>query len=118
MLLLVPAKPFSYVQSEVILRCGLSPYQSALYGLVKAALRAERDKAKGADKGAASRGVKGVNNTIMELRNICNHPMLRWVNQVHAQRESSSLPCVQGPVRCGCGCRIGCGSCSAWRAQQ
>lgn len=87
------------IQSEVILRCGLSAYQSALYGLVKAALKAERDKAKGADKGAASRGVKGVNNTVMELRNICNHPMLRWVNKVHPRSESSSLPCLHGLVR-------------------
>lgn len=64
------------VQSEVILRCGLSPYQSALYDIVKAALRAERVKAPGA-AAAAARGVKGVNNTVMELRCICNHPMLR-----------------------------------------
>jgi SNF2 family DNA or RNA helicase len=67
-------------QSEVILRCGLSPYQSALYDIVKAALRAERDKAK-VDKGpgalTAAKGVKGINNTVMELRCICNHPMLR-----------------------------------------
>lgn len=66
------------MKSEVILRCGLSPYQLALYDTVKAALRAERAKGKG-DKGsvAAFKGVKGVNNTMMELRNICNHPMLR-----------------------------------------
>ena len=71
------------VQSEVILHCGLSPYQSALYDIVKAALRAERTKAKD-EKGpgavAAARGVKGVNNTVMELRCICNHPMLRSVS--------------------------------------
>lgn len=69
------------LQSEVILRCGLSPYQSALYDTVKAALRAERAKDKqgqGPGAVAAARGVKGVNNTVMELRNICNHPMLRW----------------------------------------
>lgn len=69
------------MQSEVILRCGLSPYQLALYDTVKAALRAERAKGKGdkGDKGSAAafKGVKGVNNTMMELRNICNHPMLR-----------------------------------------
>lgn len=90
-----------HTQSEVILRCGLSPYQSALYGIVSAALRAERDKAKaekaaagggGGGGGAGARGlgnggggagggggVRGVNNTVMELRCICNHPTLRWV---------------------------------------
>lgn len=100
MLLVPAAQTLSSMQSEVILRCGLSPYQSALYGLVKAALRAERDKVKGADKGAAaSRGVKGVNNTVMELRNICNHPMLRWVDRAPPRPESSSLPCLYGPAR-------------------
>jgi hypothetical protein len=94
------------LQSEVILRCGLSPYQSALYDIVKAALRAERDKAKGADKGAAaaSRGVKGVNNTVMELRNICNHPMLRWVATNWSRRlpEQSVLSLLAGSGRVGC----------------
>jgi hypothetical protein len=55
----------------------LSPYQSALYDIVKCALHAERDKDKKAGAVAASRGVRGVNNTVMELRCICNHPMLR-----------------------------------------
>lgn len=79
------------------MRCGLGPYQSALYDIVKAALRAERDKAK-ADKGpgalaAATKGVKGINNTVMELRCICNHPMLRYGP---AQRSSSSSACMPG----------------------
>ncbi|WIA16563.1 hypothetical protein OEZ85_013234 [Tetradesmus obliquus] len=55
-------------KSEVVLRCRLGPYQSALYDLVKSKLRAEDGE------GA---GVKGINNTVMELRNICNHPLLR-----------------------------------------
>jgi hypothetical protein len=55
----------------------LSPYQSALYDIVNCALHAERDKDKKAGAVAASRGVRGVNNTVMELRCICNHPMLR-----------------------------------------
>jgi SNF2 family DNA or RNA helicase len=64
------------LQSEVVLRCRLGPYQSALYDLVKSKLREE--------DGAAA-GVKGINNTVMELRNICNHPMLRCeMSQVKA----------------------------------
>jgi hypothetical protein len=58
------------LQSEVVLRCRLGPYQSALYDLVKSKLREEE---------GGSAGVKGINNTVMELRNICNHPTLRCV---------------------------------------
>jgi hypothetical protein len=82
-----------FLQSEVILHCGLSPYQSALYDIVKAALRAERDKAK-AVKGpgalAAAKGVKGINNTVMELRCICNHPMLRYRHAAAAAATAKS----------------------------
>jgi hypothetical protein len=56
------------LQSEVVLRCRLGPYQSVLYDLVKSKLREED---------GSSAGVKGINNTVMELRNICNHPVLR-----------------------------------------
>ncbi|KAF6263561.1 SNF2 family N-terminal domain-containing protein [Scenedesmus sp. NREL 46B-D3] len=55
-------------KSEVVLRCRLGPYQSALYDLVKSKLREE--------EGGGAGGVKGINNTVMELRNICNHPLL------------------------------------------
>lgn len=41
-----------------------SPYQQALFGLM------ERD---------VEGGVRGVNNAVMELRTICNHPLIRWV---------------------------------------
>jgi len=87
-------------QSEVILRCGLSPYQSALYYIVKAALRAERVKAPGAAAAAAAtRGVKGVNNTVMELRCICNHPMLRCVAVSVTAVLLSELPTTCPAVR-------------------
>eukprot|EP00775_Hariotina_reticulata_P012417 gene12417-12553_t len=72
---------------EVVLRCPLGAYQSALYDMVRRNLRAET----GAGSNNCSEGnsqrrcsstnscnvsVKGVNNTMMELRNICNHPLL------------------------------------------
>jgi hypothetical protein len=68
------------MQTEVVLRVPLSPYQAALYDIVKAALRAERAKTK-TSRGAVagSSAVRGVHNTVMELRCICNHPMLRCV---------------------------------------
>lgn len=73
---------FLFFQTEVVLRCQLSPYQAALYDLVKSKLRNEAaagTAGSSSKSGSAAAGVKGVNNTVMELRNICNHPVLRYV---------------------------------------
>lgn len=79
-------------QAEVVLRCRLGPYQSALYELVKSKLRGEEGSA----------GVKGINNTVMELRNICNHPLLRLVWQAWLSGFAPGLMvyCWQGCSRC------------------
>ena len=45
-----------------------SPYQQALFRLMQGELQ------RGASAGG---GVKGVNNVLMEMRNICNHPPIR-----------------------------------------
>jgi hypothetical protein len=55
---------------EHVLRCAPSPYQAALASLVAA---------KFADDRGGAAGAKGINNTVMELRNIANHPLLRCV---------------------------------------
>ena len=44
--------------------CRASAYQAALVRLMQREL-------------AAARGLRGINNTVMELRNICNHPLIR-----------------------------------------
>jgi SNF2 family DNA or RNA helicase len=58
------------LQREVVLHCCLSPYQATLYELVKSSLK---------DAEGSTARAKGINNTVMELRTICNHPFLRWV---------------------------------------
>ncbi|WIA36756.1 hypothetical protein OEZ86_008024 [Tetradesmus obliquus] len=86
-------------KSEVVLRCRLGPYQSALYHLVKSKLRAEDGE------GA---GVKGINNTVMELRNICNHPLLSKLHPdfgedlLQRQPASSSGPSLPAVLRLSC----------------
>jgi hypothetical protein len=55
------------VQVEHVVLCPASPYQHFLCGLI------ERELADGESKRT---GLKGVTNTVMELRNICNHPFL------------------------------------------
>lgn len=82
--------PFLLLQNEIVLRCQLGPYQSALYELVTSKLRDE--------EGAA--GVKGINNTVMELRNICNHPLLRLVvGEVHLLDLQKAAAPVKATLR-------------------
>lgn len=59
----------SAAQREVLLRCPLSPYQQLLTDLVTSSLVDEEGEVCKA---------KGINNTVMELRSICNHPYIRW----------------------------------------
>ena len=50
-------------KKEILLSCRPSPYQSALLQLLTKQLE-------------GSQGVRGVNNTFMEMKTICNHPLL------------------------------------------
>ena len=47
-----------------------SPYQRALFQLMQQELQRG---------GGGSGALRGVNNVAMECRNICNHPLIRWV---------------------------------------
>ena len=60
-------------QVEHVIRCPASAYQRGLCALVQRGLEEE-----GAPDQAGGRagGLRGVNNSMMELRNICNHPFL------------------------------------------
>lgn len=57
-------------QVERTVRCQLSAYQQALSDILQ--------------EGVSRQGLKGVsiNNTVMELRNICNHP---FISRLHVQ---------------------------------
>mgnify|MGYP001807475060 CR=1 FL=1 len=72
---------------EVVLQAALGPYQAALMRLVRHGFEAaagggggggggdgEKD---GGGGGGATAVNRAVNNTVMEMRNICNHPFLR-----------------------------------------
>lgn len=49
----------------------MSPYQRALTDVVR---RSMEDSQDGSGRGG---GGTGINNTVMEMRTICNHPLLR-----------------------------------------
>lgn len=66
-------------KSEVVLRAAMGPYQAALMRLVRCGFEA------GAAGGGVASGAtalnRAVNNTVMEMRNICNHPYIRCAKQ-------------------------------------
>ncbi|KAL4430828.1 hypothetical protein ABPG75_006084 [Micractinium tetrahymenae] len=71
-----------------------SPYQQALFRLMQQELQRS---AAGGGKGI----LKGVNNVLMEMRNVCNHPL---ISRLHAEgAETALLPhCLPPEVRlCG-----------------
>lgn len=119
---------------EVVLRCGLSPYQRHLLGMVRsgfegsagAAAAAAAAGGGGAGAGGGGEGAEqqqrqqrrgggggggapsaaaamgtSINNTVMELRNICNHPFIRWVGVVGVVGQDAagggSATCMHGP---------------------
>ncbi|KAK9820162.1 hypothetical protein WJX72_006943 [[Myrmecia] bisecta] len=61
---------------EHLLKVPASAYQQALCGLLEAEL-------------CKGKAIKGINNTAMELRNICNHPLL---SRLHPEGGERSLP--------------------------
>lgn len=69
------------VQVERLVPCQLSAYQVGLNCLVEGEVQ-------GVEGAAAGKGLKRINNTLMELRTICNHPLIRY------------LPTYQNPPPC------------------
>ena len=55
------------VQIEYLIHCRPSAYQTALTTIIQDTL----------SRPAAGQGLKGINNSMMELRVICNHPLIR-----------------------------------------
>lgn len=66
------------VQIERTVQCHLSAYQQALIDIVRE--RMTRQPCKGVS----------INNSVMELRNICNHP---FVSRLHVQVSPSCTAC-------------------------
>ena len=58
------------VQIERLVPCQLSAYQKGLNCLVEGEVQAGEEQ-------GAGKGLKRINNTLMELRTICNHPLIR-----------------------------------------
>lgn len=66
---------------ERLVPCQLSAYQTALCGLIEGEVQAS-------EGGTASKALKRINNTLMELRTICNHPL---VSRLHPEGGESQL---------------------------
>ena len=65
--LLPSTTPVVYVQTEHVIYCQSSAYQTALTAIIKEAL----------SNPLGTQGLKGINNSMMELRIISNHPLIR-----------------------------------------
>jgi SNF2 family DNA or RNA helicase len=61
---------------EHLVPCAPSPYQAALFSALQEQLQGPN-------------GVRGVSNTIMEMRNICNHPL---ISKLHPEGVEAALP--------------------------
>ncbi|KAL6769639.1 hypothetical protein ACKKBG_A31805 [Auxenochlorella protothecoides x Auxenochlorella symbiontica] len=72
---------------EVLVRCPMSPYQQALTNIIAEGTRAR--------PGGGIQGVAGVNNVVMELRTICNHPLL---SRLHVPGSECELPASNLPA--------------------
>jgi SNF2 family DNA or RNA helicase len=84
--------PSQKKQTEVVVRCAMGPYQAALYALVAAKLgRGGGDKGGKGGGGTGGTGELGisVNNALMELRTICNGPLL---SRLHPELGEALLP--------------------------
>ena len=62
--------------------CPASAYQRALCGIVEQSLLRG-----GGSGGGGGGGVRGVSNSLMELRNICNHPFLSRLHPPGGEHE-------------------------------
>lgn len=65
------------MQVERLVLCSASAYQRALCGIVEQGLL----------RGGGGGGVRGVSNSLMELRNICNHPFLSRLHPPGGEHE-------------------------------
>lgn len=74
------------LQVEHLVRCMPSPYQQALFSIVKQQLTAEGDA-------AAPKRTVAVSNSVMELRNICNHPTIRLLSRGFASWQCAAVLC-------------------------
>ncbi|CAO3616436.1 unnamed protein product [Cunninghamella echinulata] len=74
---------------ERVIKCKLSPLQSKIYTQMK---KYGVLFTSSTEKGNKS-GIKGLNNTIMQLRKICNHPFVfeEVENEINPQRTSNEL---------------------------
>ena len=79
------------VQAEHVIRCPASAYQRGLCALVQRGLEQQTAGIDGGTQQAKQRGggVRGVSNSLMELRNICNHPFL--VRELPCEIEAAPL---------------------------
>lgn len=59
------------LQVEKLVPCQLSAYQRALCQLVECEMQTE-------EACKPQQAFKNINNTLMELRTICNHPLIRY----------------------------------------
>ncbi len=93
-------------KSEVVLRAAMGPYQAALMRLVRCGFEAGAGAAGGSGGGSGASGAtalnRAVNNTVMEMRNICNHPYIRCADLgwsvdcgVLAVQQSNRCPGMQ-----------------------
>ncbi|GIL43611.1 hypothetical protein Vafri_1303, partial [Volvox africanus] len=75
-------------KSEFVLTAALGPYQAALMDIVKNGF--QQAAAVGGSISSSNAAVnRAVNNTVMEMRNICNHP---FISKLHPHLGESSLP--------------------------
>lgn len=59
---------------EKVLRCELSSWQKELYKQIRA--KAVADKTLMSEETQAAAAARGLNNVVMQLRKVCNHPFL------------------------------------------
>jgi hypothetical protein len=75
------------MQVEHLVRCMSSPYQQALFRILQQQLTAEGDA-------KALKRTVAISNTVMELRNICNHPTIRLVQSVSLYVDTWVFVCL------------------------
>ena len=76
-----------HLQVEKLVPCQLSAYQKALCQLAEGEVQTE-------EACKESQALRRLNNTLMELRTICNHPLIRYMLLV------ASPAAAQGVCQC------------------
>ncbi|KAL3133545.1 hypothetical protein ABBQ38_007396 [Trebouxia sp. C0009 RCD-2024] len=70
---------------ERLVPCQLSAYQKGLNCLVEGEVQA-------GEEGLAGKGLKRINNTLMELRTICNHPLISRLHPAGGESQLAGHP--------------------------